>query len=84
MNPMRGVQPWDTAFGPRPADLDRANRYVSEEGAWQGFDPMRNAHGVMVMANEPSRTGCRRRRAKVSASAVKSPSNAAPLTSERS
>jgi hypothetical protein len=64
--------------------LDRANRYVSEEEAWQGLDPMRSAHGVVVMANEPPRTGCRRRRAKASVLAVKSPSNAASLTSERS
>ena len=59
MNPMRGVQPRDAAFGPRLTGLDRANRDVSEVEAFLGLDPMRSAHGVVVMANEPPRTGCR-------------------------
>jgi len=83
INPMRAVQPVGTAFGPSPTGSDRANRYVFEEEAGQGLDPMRNAHGVVRKANEPPHTGCRRRRAGASAPAVKSPSSPASSTSGR-
>ena len=66
-----------------PHGLDRTNRDVSEVEAFLGLDPMRSAHGVVVMANDPPRTGCRGRRATASAAAVKSPSSPDSLTTER-
>ena len=67
-------------FGPRePVRLCRGG--VSESRSAAAEKMQRSIHGVVAKANEPSRTGCQRRRARVSALAVKSLSSSGTPTS---